>query len=336
MKRKIAIEEHFAVPDTIDDSERYFPADAWPKMRFGLLDIHEKRLGEMDKYGIEMSLLSLNAPGIQSVLNTRQAIDLARRANDFLAEQVAKNPDRFQAFAALPLQDPDASARELTRCVEELGFRGALVNGFSQIEEEDATAYYDLLQYWPFWETVEKLDVPFYLHPRESLASQGRIYEGHPWLLGPAWSFGVETATHALRLMASGLFDRYPKLTIILGHLGEGLAPAIWRVDHRFGKAPRGIKAKKQMADYLRGNFYFTTSGNFHTPTLANAIFEMGPDRIIFSADYPFENFREAAEWFDKAAINETDRAKIGRTNAEELFKLGKSGPVLRETSAQF
>ncbi len=221
------------------------------------------------------------------------------------------------------MQDPEAAAEELTRCVEKLGFRGALVNGFSQIGDEDSAVFYDLPQYWPFWETAEKLGVPIYLHPRDPLPTRQQSYEGHPWFVGSKLGrSGVETAIHALRLMGSGLLDRYPKLTIILGHLGEGLPCSMWRVDHRLAKVPRGIPAEKSMGEYLRTNFYLTTSGNFRTQTLVGAILEIGSDRILFSADYPFEELGEAAAWFDHASISEPDRLKIGRTNAERLFKL--------------
>ena len=322
---KIILEEHFALPDTVNDSEQYFTSDVWPKMRHQLVDLDDSRMAEMDRCGIEIMLLSLNAPAVQAVPTVRKAIELARQANDYLAEQVAKHQDRFQALAALPMQDPGEAAQELVRCVRELGFRGALVNGFSQVEVEDSAAYYDAPRYWDFWDTVEKLDVPFYLHPRDPLPTRQQIYEGHPWFLGSAWAFAAETAMHALRLMGSGLFDRFPRLKIILGHLGEGLVCNIWRVDHRLGKAPRGIPAKKSMSEYLCSNFYLTTSGNFRTQTLIDAILEVGSDRILFSADYPFEEIREAAEWFDYASIGENDRLKIGRTNAETLFKLGAS-----------
>ena len=126
----------------------------------------------------------------------------------------------------------------------------------------------------------------------------------------------------ALRLMGSGLFDRYPKLTIILGHLGEGLPYNIWRVDHRLSRTPRGLPARKTLSEYLRENFYLTTSGNFRTQTLLGAMSEVGADRIMFSVDYPFENIPEACEWFDQAGISEPDRIKIGKTNAERLFRL--------------
>jgi 2,3-dihydroxybenzoate decarboxylase len=322
MDGKIVLEEHFALPATIDDSERYFSKDAWPRMRHTLVDIHEHRLALMDACGIERMLLSLNAPGIQAVWDTRRAIEVARQANDFVAEQVARNPTRFQALAALPMQDPDAAAAELTRTVRELGFRGALVNGFSQADVEDSALYYDLPQYAPFWATVAALGVPFYLHPRDPLPSRAHGYEGHPWLLGSTWAFTAETALHALRLMASGLFDRHPSLQIVLGHLGETLPANIWRSSRRLAKTPRGIPARRTLAEYLRANFHLTTSGNFRTPTLLGALAEVGADRILFSADYPFEDMREAAEWFDRAELSEADRLKIGRTNALRLFNL--------------
>lgn len=323
MQGKIGLEEHFAFPPTLADSEEYFEPDVWPQMRGRLIDLHDRRLAEMDELGMEMMILSLNAPTIQAIPDRRLAIDVARRANDFLAEQVVKRRDRFAAFAALPMQDPDEAARELTRCVKDLGFKGALVNGFSQVGEVDSAQYYDLPGYWPFWETVARLDVPFYLHPRDPLASRQQIYEGHPWLLGSAWAFGVETATHALRLMGSGLFDAYPNLTIILGHLGEGLPGSIWRVDHRIATATRGIKTQKTMQEYFSSNFYITTSGNFRTQTLIDAILEIGSDRILFSTDYPFERMASACAWFDTASISENDRLKIGRRNALSLFRIG-------------
>jgi predicted TIM-barrel fold metal-dependent hydrolase len=322
---KIAIEEHINVPDLAEDAAKYYPPETWKKLKPALLDIEGRLLSDMDTCGIEMSVLSIASPGIQAIPETQRAIDVARQANDFLAEQVEKHPDRFQGFAALPLQDPDAAAEELTRCVKELGFKGAMVNGFSQIDREDSIIYYDLPQYWPFWGVVESLNVPVYLHPRYLIEERSDI-QGHPWLLGSVWSFGVETATHALRLMTSGLFDMYPKLTVILGHLGETLPNAIWRIDHRISAIPRGIPAKKKMAEYLLNNFYMTTSGNFCTQTLINTILVMGADRVLFSADYPFEQMNEAAEWFDRVdTISETDWVKIARSNAEKLLNLGTS-----------
>jgi len=324
MDGKIALEEHFAIDDTLMDSAGYLAEDVWAELESRLLDIHGRRVELMDKHGIETMILSLNAPAVQAIPDPQRAAEVARKANDFLAEQVQQRPDRFQAFAALPMQDPDVATRELERCVNELGFKGALVNGFSQIVDPESAVYYDLPQYRDLWGVVASLDVPFYLHPRNPLPSMAQIYDGHPWLLGPVWAFGQETAVHALRLMASGLFDDYPALQIILGHMGEGLPYSMWRVDNcnAWVGRKRPFPAKRTLGEYFRENFYLTTAGNFHTPTLNAAMIEIGAERILFSTDWPFENIDHAAIWFDDASISEANRQKIGRDNAAELFRL--------------
>lgn len=326
MQGKIALEEHFAIQETLMDSAGFLPDAVWEELKGRLLDIQARRIAEMDKNGVEIMILSLNAPAVQAIPDRKRAVEIARKANDFLAEQVAKNPKRFRAFAALPMQDPEAATREYERCMKELKFVGALVNGFSQVDDPKSAVYLDMPQYWDFWGVVEKLDYPFYLHPRNPLPHMAQIYDGHPWLLGPTWAFGQETAVHALRLMGSGLFDKYPGLKIVLGHLGEGLPYSMWRVDHRngwtLGVAKPKYPAKKKIADYFHQHFWLTTSGNFRTQTLIDAMLEVGADRILFSADWPFENVDHAALWFDSATISELDRQKIGRLNAAELFKL--------------
>lgn len=324
MQGKIALEEHFAIKETLEDSAGFVPDDYWRELSARLLDIQDRRLGLMDSHGIEMMILSLNAPAVQAITDTKRAIEVARIANDVLAEECAKRPDRFRAFAALPLQDPDAAVEELTRCVTELGFLGALVNGFSQIGDGQTPIYYDLPQFRDFWGQVAKLDVPFYLHPRNPLPQDARIYDGHPWLLGPTWAFAQETAVHALRLMASGLFDDHPKLQIILGHMGEGLPYMMWRVDNRnaWVKVPPKYPARKRLVEYFNHNFHLTTSGNFRTQSLVDAMLEIGADRIMFSTDWPFENVDHAANWFDDTTISDADKLKIGRSNAMKLFKL--------------
>lgn len=324
MQGKIALEEHFAIEETVGDSAGFSPTDDWVELKARLLDIQDRRLAEMDAHGIELMLLSLNAPAIQAIPDRARALELSRRANDFLAEQIARRPQRFQGLAALPMQDPEAAARELDRCVSVLKFRGALVNGFSEVEGHDGAVYYDRNEFWPFWSEVERLGVPFYLHPRNPLAKDAAIYEGHRWLMGPTWAFGQETAVHALRLMGSGLFDAYPRLQIILGHMGEGLPYSMWRVDNhnKWMRAQNVYPAKRKIADYFRENFYITTSGNFRTQALIDAMLEIGTDRILFSADWPFENIDHAADWFDSATIAEGDRIKIGRDNARSLFRL--------------
>ena len=316
----IALEEHFALAETLGDSRQYSVSGGWSELKDRLLDVGGLRLAEMDRCGIGFAILSLNAPAIQAIGGTLQAIETAQRANDTLAAAIAVHPDRFGGFAALPMQAPAAAAAELRRAVSELGFAGALVNGFS--EREGAVLYYDAPEYQPFWAELERLNVPFYLHPRDPLLSREPILDGHPWLQGSAWAFGVETATHALRLMASGLFDRHPQLTMILGHLGEMLPFNAWRIDHRLAKSPRGIPARRTVTEYLRSNVYLTTSGHFRTPALADAIAEVGVERVLFSVDYPFEDMAEAVHWLQSAEIDEGTRTAIGRGNAARLFEL--------------
>ena len=324
MKGKVALEEHFAIQETLTGSKNFFTkVGSFPStLKEKLKDVNQYRLETMDKTGIEVSVISLNSPAVQMILSKEKAIETAMIANDVLAEGCAKNPKRFAGFAALPMQDPCAAAEELHRCVKDFGFVGALVNGYSQLDDEDNSLYYDLPQYWDFWGEVEKLGVPFYIHPRAPLFSQRKAYEGHPWLTAAAWGFSVETGTHALRLMGSGLFDKYPGINIILGHLGELLPINIWRTEHRILAIPRGCPAKRPFSEYLTNNFYVTTSGNFRLSPLLAAMMEMGSDRVLFATDYPFETMSEAADWFDNVQISETDRNKIGRLNAAGLFKL--------------
>ena len=323
MQGKIAIEEHFAIQPTLGDS-KVFGGHVWQDLEHRLIDIQDTRLREMDKHGVEMMILSLNAPAIQAIHDTKQAIAIAKQANDVLADNMRKRPTRFSGFAALPMQDPEAAAAELTRCVKDLGMVGALVNGFSNIGSPDNVTYYDLPQYRPFWKTCEALGVPFYLHPRNPLPGWTKMYEGHNWMLGPNWAFAAETAVHALRLIGSGLFDECPKLQIVLGHLGEGIPALLWRIDGRNGwmKEPHRYPAKHGVGHYFRNNFHLTTSGNFHTPSMTGAMTEVGADRVMFSIDWPFEDTGQASQWFDKAEISEADRKKVGRDNAIKLFKL--------------
>jgi len=319
---KIALEEHFAIEETLATSERYAVDNSWNDLRARLLDFDDLRLSEMDRHGIGCAVQSLNAPGIQAIHDLPLAIRTARVANDALARAVRAHPGRYAGFAALPMQDPRAAAVELTRAIEELGFKGALVNGYSQVGHPGRVVYYDDPMYLPFWETVEQLNVPFYLHPRDPLPARAPIYDGHPWLLGPVWAFGAETSVHALRLMASGLFDRHPRLKIILGHLGEGLPGSLWRCDHRLARLPRGIPARRPFTEYFRSNFSLTTSGNFWTPTLRAVVAEIGIDRVMFSVDYPFEDTADGATWFDNADLSEDERLKIGRRNAATFLNL--------------
>jgi gamma-resorcylate decarboxylase len=323
MDGKIALEEHWAIDETLNIAGQPIGAGAyWEQTRRLLVDFRSRRLGEMDAHGIAFAILGLNSPGLQAILDPVEAAALARRANDTLAAEIAHNPDRFAGFAGLPMQDPDAAARELTRCVTELGFKGAMCNCFTQRQVPDSAIYYDLPEFRPFWATVAALGVPFYLHPRVTIPSRAKTYEGHRWLYSPVWDFGSETATQALRLIGSGLFDEFPSLQIVLGHLGERIPFDLWRIDNLTSKLPVQLPAKKKVSEYFRNNFHLTTSGQFHDTPFHCALAEMGVGRIMFSVDYPYEEMAPAAAWFDKTELPEGDRVRIGRTNAIRLFKL--------------
>jgi len=322
MDDKIALEEHFAIDLTIDQSRVYAKPGVWERLRADLLDVEQQRLERMDESGTAFSILSLNAPGTQGIPDPSEATRVAVRANDVLAEHVSRHPDKLGGFAALPMQDPEAAARELERCVRTLGFHGFMVNGFSQVGDAETIVYYDDPRYADFWKVAEALGKPFYLHPRDPLPGNARAFDGFPWLGAPTWAFAMETSTHALRLMTSGLFDRHPTLQMILGHMGECIPFHIWRIDHTLEIAPRGNPALRPVSAYLRDNAFITTSGVFHTPALLQTMLTVGADRILFSVDYPFEIHAEAAGWFDTCEISELDRRKIGRDNARRLFGL--------------
>jgi predicted TIM-barrel fold metal-dependent hydrolase len=322
MKNKIGLEETFAIEETLGCSEKYFPKEVWPKFSAAITNLMDDRIQLMDENGMEIMVLSLNAPAVQAIPNKKEAIAVAKKANDTMAEAMQKYPTRFQGFAALPLQDPDAATLEAQRAVKELGCVGVLANGYSQIDTEDNYLYLDDPIYRPFWAEMEKLNVPFYLHPREPMACNNGSVDGHPWLNGAAWTFGTETAVHALRLICSGLYDEFPNLKMILGHLGEMLPWTMWRISNRMKREDRGAPMKKTVSDYLLNNFWYTTSGHHRTQTLVNTMSEIGSDRILFATDFPFESVPEACEWFDNCSISENDRIKIGRTNAIKFFNL--------------
>ena len=323
MDGKIALEEHWGIDATLRIAGQPVGAGAfWDEVRPLLVNFRDRRLAGMDANGIELAILGLSSPALQGILNPADAVELARRANDTLAAEIAHNPGRFAGFAGLPMQDPEAAARELTRCVTELGFKGAMVNCFTQRHVPDSAVYYDLPEFRPFWATVAKLDVPFYLHPRLTIPSRATSYDGHRWLHSPIWDFGSETATQALRLIGSGLFDEFPSLQVVLGHLGERIPYDLWRIDNLMRHMEMKLPAKKRVSDYMRQNFHLTTSGQFHDTAFHCALAAVGPSRIMFSVDYPYEAMEPAAAWFDNTALPDADRLRIGRTNAIKLFKL--------------
>jgi 2,3-dihydroxybenzoate decarboxylase len=274
----------------------------------------------MDEAGLDMAVLSLNSPGIQAEPDPDVAVSAAARVNDQLAEVIAAHPARFAGFAALPLQDGDAAAKELHRAVTQLGLRGALVNAHTQ------GRYLDDRSLRVVWACAQELDVPLYLHPANG-ADTAHVLSGHPELIGPMWSWGADTATHALRLIFGGVFDEFPRAKLLLGHMGEGLPYALWRLDSRWGfHHHHGIElARERPSEYLRENLYITTSGVCSPAPLLCALLALGADHILFGADYPFEDMATATSFLAGAPISETERAKISHGNAERLLGLPPS-----------
>lgn len=329
MKGKIALEEHYENPAFPSPGEQPYSDDRFVAGITEKLRDPAIRIEEMDRFGIETTIISLTSPGIEAVPDATEAVKLAREQNDFAyATYVEPHRGRLLSFAAVPLQDPEAAAEELERAVTQLGFKGAIVNGFSNIGDEHTARYLDEPPVLPFWERADALGVPVYLHPRIPLASQVRALEGYPALTCSPWGFGRETAEHAIRLMLSGLFDRFPKLTVILGHMGEGLSFTLPRLEHRLRHFKPGTHGAHKLppTHYLRNNFYLTTSGVFRTSALLDALLEVGSDRLLFSVDYPYESMAEIVPWFDSCPISEADRSKIGRDNARALFDIASPG----------
>jgi 2,3-dihydroxybenzoate decarboxylase len=327
---KIAVEEHFDVlgmlaRDRDEDLQSLVKAmdyDAgWMRIVGSRLrDFGADRLAGMDASGISVAILSHTVPGVQGIVDPDAAATAAREINDRLADHVKTRPDRYAGFASIAVHDPDVAARELERAVTRLGMKGAMINGYTNTKDPQRVDYLDDPKFLPFWAAAAALGAPIYLHPRPALDQ--RIYEGHSELIGATWGFAPEAATHALRLIYSGLFDRFPSLTVILGHLGETLPYFSWRIQHCFEYNPSDKKVQRRLQDYLCENFYVSTSGIFSDQALIGALLTIGADRILFACDYPYEVMEPAARWIERAAISEGDRKKIAAGNARRLFKI--------------
>lgn len=327
---KIAVEEHFnflTTPGAQAGStdlaalvrEMDYAGDWMAIVGARLTEFAADRIAGMDASGIRVAILSHTVPGVQGIADRTAAVTAAREINDFLAtEVIARHPDRFAGFASVALQDPGAAAAELERAVTRLGFKGAMINGYTNAGE--AAIYLDEPHCLPFWEAAAALNVPVYLHPRPALDQQ--VYRGHRELIGATWGFAPEAATHALRIVYSGLLDRFPTLTIVLGHLGETIPHFAWRIQHCFEYNPSDKQLERRLQDYLCENFYVSTSGIFHDQALINAVLTIGADRILFAVDYPYEVMEPAARWIERAPISEGDRRKIAHGNARRLFGL--------------
>jgi 2,3-dihydroxybenzoate decarboxylase len=309
--RIIAVEEHFWTPELI--ALRRTVDQVNPKSVERLGDLGDLRLREMDAAGIDMQVLSEAEPGAQN-LAPDLAVSLARASNDLLAKAVKRHPDRFAGFATLPTPDPAAAAKELERAVRELGFCGAMIHGSTRGH------FLDERQFWPILESAQALDVPIYLHPCTPQPSVFETYyKDYPVLGRAALGFGVEMAVQAARLVVSGVFDEFPKLQIILGHLGEALPFLLWRANDTLSR--RG-KLRRSFREYFVDHFHVTTSGNFSQPALQCAIAELGIARILFAVDWPFQPNGEAVAFIQDAALAENDREAVFGNNARKLLRI--------------
>jgi len=312
----IALEEHYFDPEV---KQHIAPRDATtaPRIVERLDDLGALRLKEMDEAGIDIQVLSHANPSLQK-LDAATAVPMARRVNDRLHAAVQAHPDRFAGFAALPTADPKAAADELERTVSKLGFKGAMIHG------QTGDVFHDDKRFWPIYERAEALDVPIYIHPGIPHPAVVEVYykeyiEKYPSLLRAAWGFTVETATQALRMVLSGVFETHPGLKIILGHLGEGLPFLLWRISMGLTRDGRGGPSFR---DVFCEHFYVTTSGFFSDPALLCCIMEMGIDRILFSVDYPFVDNPPGTKWTETLPICAEDKEKLLNGNARRLLKL--------------
>lgn len=296
------------------------PGPRLVEVRERIQDLGERRLRDMDAAGIAKQILSLTSPGVQ-VFDAPTAVSLAASFNDQLAEAIRKHPDRFAGLAAIAPQDPPAAAKELQRAVKSLGLKGAIVNSHTRGE------YLDDPKFWEIFEAAESLGVPIYLHPNTpSPRMVGPFLDRG--LDGAVFGFAVETSLHVLRIVVSGVFDRFPKLQMVIGHLGEGLPYWFFRIDfmhqrltsnNRYANVP---KLKRKPSDYLKENFHVTTSGMAWEPPILYAQSVLGVDRVLYAMDYPYQFVPDEVKVTDNLPISDADKKKLYQSNAEKLFSL--------------
>jgi len=295
-------------------------AEKMQKLAGRLVDIGEGRIRDMDSTGIARQILSIASPGVQ-IFDAPTGTSLATSFNDALAEAIKKHPDRFSGLGAVAPQNPAAAAKELERCVTKLGMKGAIINSNTQGEYLDEPKFYDILA------AAEALDVPIYLHPATPPARMiGPLVERG--LEGAFYGFAMETSVHLLRMIMSGVFDRFPKLQVIAGHGGEGLPFWLWRLDHfqhnyqESNRFPHMPKLKRKVSEYVKENIPITTSGMFWEPVLLFCLQVVGVDRMMYSMDYPFQFSANEVKTVDNLPISDADKKKLYQTNAERIFKL--------------
>jgi 5-carboxyvanillate decarboxylase len=335
--RRIATEEAFSIPEiaeafiavarapghSLDLPLVQMIYDAQGKgrmlgMRQRLLDLEGERLEEMDANGVAMHILSLTAPGVQ-MFDADTAVELAALANDRLTEVIARHPTRFAGLAAVAPQSPKRAAREMERAITKLKLNGFVINSHTNNE------YLDDPKYFPLLEAAEALDACIYIHPRAPSAG----FDGplrHYALDGAMWGFGLEVSTHVLRLILAGVFDRFPKLRVCIGHMGEALHFWQWRIDYmsrlrqNAGQSPK-LELGRPSA-YLKRNVVITTSGVEDDLALDYSLKALGEDNVMWAIDYPYQPTAPAVTWMDSAPVSEETRAKLYHTNAERIFRI--------------
>jgi 2,3-dihydroxybenzoate decarboxylase len=336
--RRIATEEAFATPEIYDHYRKLLAGGSHHDPGFGSLwgfylnntspriaevsarmtDLDQRRLKDMDDTGIAMQILSLTAPGVQ-VFERDTAVALARSSNDQLAEAIRRHPRRFAGLAAIAPQDPAEAARELERGVRSLGLKGAIVNSHTRGE------YLDHPRFWPVFEAAESLDVPIYLHPNTPSPAMIRPFL-ESGLDSAIYGFAVETGLHVLRLVVGGVFDRFPRLRVVVGHLGEGLPYWFFRLDFMYRRTvtsnryPHLKPIRRSPSEYLKENFWYTTSGMAWEPPILYAISVLGIERVMYAMDYPYQFVPEEVAVTDNLAIPEADKRKLYQENAERVF----------------
>ncbi|MFZ0592266.1 MAG: amidohydrolase family protein [Bryobacteraceae bacterium] len=322
--RTITIEEHFATPGFLDGPGRALKQQA---LDFGgpaaqllrqLCDVDDGRIAEMDQANVDVQLLSLTSPGTEQ-MDPAEAVVFARETNDFLANAVMKHPRRLYGFASLPTADPPAAAAELERTIKDYSFKGAMINGHVQ------GRYLDDKFFWPIFECAEALQVPIYLHPTPppnpviEASYAGFAHKVTEMLAGPGWGWHIETALHVIRIILGGTFDRFPRLQFIVGHMGETLPFMLPRLD----VMPMIMtKLSRPISSYLRENIHYTFSGFNFTATFLDLLLQVGVDRIMFSADYPYSSMAHARMFLEQLPVSASDRERIAHGNAEHLMRL--------------
>lgn len=319
MTKKIALEEAFSAPSTKKYLEITLEVASTQQAKEEFaqkLEDPKQWLDAMAESGVDLFVMSQTSPGVQAETDAATAVKNAQDANNWLHEQINKYPDRLRGFAHLALQDVKAACDELRRCVKELGFLGAMINGNTNGHYLDDPGYMD------FWQTAIDLKVPIYIHPANPY-KQPYVLNDHPEMQGAVWGWTTDNSSHFLRLVFSGLFDKLPDLTVILGHMGETLPYFLWRIDGRYEALGNPCGLREKPSYYFRHNLCITTTGVCQDSSLQCAITEMGEDRVMFSVDYPYENAKEAADWIENTtALDQAQREKVCHQNAERVLKL--------------